>query len=199
MWLLIHVLIGVAFFLQLWVPGTDACQNRTEDIHYSYVIIDATASQITSLTIVYSPVYSGADQRHQSSASLAFVRDFTGDRWIPRTNGQLRGKWFHLMTSPWPELLGTSSLSLFAIDLTIRYFTLEKRNIVLYRSTHILFAAKSILCETFINSYIPHIINDCINFNHFFCHNWFWISGNYFKYIWLHLAILNIFFLKQQT
>ena len=35
----------------------------------------AMASQITSLFIVYSTVYSGADQRkHQSSASLAFVR-----------------------------------------------------------------------------------------------------------------------------
>ena len=33
------------------------------------------ASQITSLTIVYTTVHSGADQReHQSSASLAFVR-----------------------------------------------------------------------------------------------------------------------------
>ena len=33
------------------------------------------ASQITSLTIVYSAVYSDADQRkHQSSALLAFVR-----------------------------------------------------------------------------------------------------------------------------
>ena len=33
------------------------------------------ASQITSLTTVYSAVYSGANQRkHQSSASLAFVR-----------------------------------------------------------------------------------------------------------------------------
>ena len=32
------------------------------------------ASQITSLTIVYSTVYSGADQsKHQSPASLAFV------------------------------------------------------------------------------------------------------------------------------
>ena len=36
--------------------------------------MDAMASQITSLTIVYSTVYSGADQRkHQSSPSLAFV------------------------------------------------------------------------------------------------------------------------------
>ena len=37
--------------------------------------MSAMASQITSLTIVYSTVYSGADKRkHQSSASLAFVR-----------------------------------------------------------------------------------------------------------------------------
>ena len=37
--------------------------------------MDTIASQITSLSIVYSTVYSGADQRkHQSSASLAFVR-----------------------------------------------------------------------------------------------------------------------------
>ena len=43
-------------------------------LHYDDVIMDAIASQITSLTIVYSSVYSGADQsKHQSSASLAFV------------------------------------------------------------------------------------------------------------------------------
>ena len=35
----------------------------------------AMVSQITSLTIIYSTDYLGADQRkHQSSASLAFVR-----------------------------------------------------------------------------------------------------------------------------
>ena len=38
-------------------------------------IFSVMASQITSLTIAYSTVYSGTDQRkHQSSASLAFVR-----------------------------------------------------------------------------------------------------------------------------
>ena len=42
---------------------------------YIDVIMSAMASQITSLAIVYSNVYSGADRReHQSSASLAFVR-----------------------------------------------------------------------------------------------------------------------------
>ena len=45
------------------------------DMHYNDVIMSAMASQITSLTIVYSTVYSGADRRkHQSSVSLAFVR-----------------------------------------------------------------------------------------------------------------------------
>ena len=49
----------------------------------------AIESRITSLTIVYSTVYSDADQRkHQSFASLAFVGEFPGDRWISRTKGQ---------------------------------------------------------------------------------------------------------------
>ena len=50
-------------------------------IHYKDAIMGAMAFQITSLTVVYSTVDSGANQRkHQSSASLAL--------WIPRTNCQ---------------------------------------------------------------------------------------------------------------
>ena len=43
--------------------------------HYNDIIMSAMASQIISLMIVYSNVYSGGNQRkHKSSASLAFVR-----------------------------------------------------------------------------------------------------------------------------
>ena len=44
--------------------------------HYCDVIMGAMASQLTSLTTVYSTVYSGTykKSKHQSSASLAFVR-----------------------------------------------------------------------------------------------------------------------------
>ena len=43
--------------------------------HYGDVIMGTMAYHITGITIVYSTVYSGADQRkHRSSASLAFVR-----------------------------------------------------------------------------------------------------------------------------
>ena len=53
------------------------------------------ASQITSLTIVYSNVYSGSDQRkHQSSVSLAFVRGI--HRWPVNSphNGPVTRKMF---------------------------------------------------------------------------------------------------------
>ena len=36
-------------------------------MHYCDVIISMMASQITSLTIVYSTIYSGADQRKHNS------------------------------------------------------------------------------------------------------------------------------------
>ena len=44
-------------------------------LHYDDVIVSAIASQVTSLASVYSAVSLGADfRKHQSSASLAFVR-----------------------------------------------------------------------------------------------------------------------------
>ena len=58
-------------------------------IHYSDVILSAMETQITSVSIIYVRICSGADQRkHQSFASLTFVGEFTGDRWIPHTKGQ---------------------------------------------------------------------------------------------------------------
>ena len=50
------------------------------NLHYSDIIMTATASQITSLTIVYSTVYSDADQRkHQVPRHRPFVRGI--QRW----------------------------------------------------------------------------------------------------------------------
>ena len=73
--------------------------------HYDDVIMTTLASQITSLMVVYSTIYSDADQRkHQSSSSLAFVWGIHRDRWIPRTKGQLRGNvsiwWRHHGVAP---------------------------------------------------------------------------------------------------
>ena len=64
----------------------DVDNNSINGIHYDDVTMTTLASQIT---VVYSIAYRGVDQRkHQSSASLAFVRGIHRDRWIPRTKGQ---------------------------------------------------------------------------------------------------------------
>ena len=57
----------------MYLAEQNYIQRRGERLnHYGDVIMAVIASQITSLTIVYSTVNSGADQRkHQSSASLA--------------------------------------------------------------------------------------------------------------------------------
>ena len=75
--------------LVIWIPSVwhviklivlawlarDGITNKQRIIHYNDVIMSAMASQITGLTIVYSTVYSGANERkHQSFASLPFVR-----------------------------------------------------------------------------------------------------------------------------
>ena len=66
MYLLFHLRLSVRCWCLSW---------QDKKSHYSDVIMGTMASQITSLTIVYSIVYSGTAQRkHQSSASLAFVR-----------------------------------------------------------------------------------------------------------------------------
>ena len=73
----------------LSVPSHVVIESQFSSLHYDDVTMSLMASQITRLTIVYSTVYSGADRRkHQSSASLAFVRGIHRGRWIPRTNGQ---------------------------------------------------------------------------------------------------------------
>ena len=67
-------------FINIFTHTVKGCHSVTTiwqwpDEHYSDVIMSTMESRITSLTILYSTIYSGANQRkHQSSASLAFVR-----------------------------------------------------------------------------------------------------------------------------
>ena len=67
----------------LILKGKWGLQMPTWDLFYYYsdVIISTMVSQTTRVTIVYSTIYSGADQRkHQSSTSLSLVR---GIHWSP--------------------------------------------------------------------------------------------------------------------
>ena len=52
--------------------------------HYSDIIMSTMTSQITSLTIVYSTVYSRAENI-KALHHWPLWGEFTGDQWIPRT------------------------------------------------------------------------------------------------------------------
>ena len=83
---------------------------QSKGIHYSDVIMSAMVSQTTSVSIVCSAVYSGANQRkHQSSASLAFVRGI--HRWpvnSPHKRPVTRKIWWRHQQQPsyWPCSVG---------------------------------------------------------------------------------------------
>ena len=74
-------------------PGGNEMRAALKTI--SDVLMGTMASQITSLMIVYSTVYSGTDQRkHQSSASLAFVRGIHQWPVISPHKGPVKWKMF---------------------------------------------------------------------------------------------------------
>ena len=130
--------IRTQFFAILTRPSRSQYNAK---LHYSDVIMSAMAYQITSLTIVYSTVYSGADHRrrrkHQSSESLAFVQGI--HRWpvnSPHKRSVTR-KCFHLMTSSWHQIkfiylammttVGATSISPFVrIDTLFAYWSVHQ-------------------------------------------------------------------------
>ena len=82
-----------------WYPRI--CKHN-DNHHNSDVIMGAIGSQITSHTIVYSTIYSSADQRkHRSFASLSFVRGI--HRWPVNSPHKwpVTRKIFPSMTSSW--------------------------------------------------------------------------------------------------
>ena len=144
-------------------------------------------SQITSLTVVYSTVYSDADQRkHQSSASLAFVR------WIPRRKGQLRGKRSHLMTS-W----------LFSVFLWYYIWSIVRKNRIVdveqkYSKDSDATFYRVMLCYHFIEETKPSNWNASHNIsnpsaasnNHL---QWVIMNVHPIIIVWLYLSVFDVY------
>ena len=93
------------------IPGIRIGNDINPTAHYNNFIMGTMTSQITDVSIAYSTICSGADQRnHQSSASLAYVWEI--HRWpvnSPR-KGPVTRKMFPfdciMMTSDselWPQ------------------------------------------------------------------------------------------------
>ena len=97
-------------FTESWWNCSFLWTQKYQD-HYNDIIMSAMASQITRLMIVYSNVYSGGDQRkHQSSASLAFVRgiQFPTQRASNVENISIWWRHHDICIFPWHDALWPS-------------------------------------------------------------------------------------------
>ena len=99
----------------------DAINTRSDHFHTKSVYKMAIANDVLSarchITVtsqwvrwrLKSPAFTQVFIQAQIKENIQAPRhwplwcEFTGDRWIPRTKGQYRGKCFHLMTSSWIE------------------------------------------------------------------------------------------------
>ena len=94
----IHISTRAAYYLTSDVNST---RLRTLLFFFFFFLGGGGSNPTQLLSIVKLLV-----RKHQNSASLVFV---TGDRWIPHTKVQQRGKCFHLMTSSWLRVLVPNS------------------------------------------------------------------------------------------
>ena len=97
--------------------------------HYGDAIMDAIASQITSLTIVYSTVYSDADEMASNTENFSFDDVIMNGRIL-----RLELTWWWLMTSAivWPLFHFKDHLSRYGIP-TIKIRRLWDRLIFIMR------------------------------------------------------------------
>ena len=106
--------------------------------HYSDFIMGMMASQITSLTIVYSTVYSGTDHRKHQNLQVTGVRSenspVTGEFPAKRySNAENVFIWWHHHKDPeykphwyWPSLPWIFNFQNQKCDIIYLYFTLKK-------------------------------------------------------------------------
>ena len=111
--------------------------------HYNDVIMSAMASQITSLTIVYSTVYSGTDERkHQSSASLAFGRGLHRQPVNSPHEGPVTRKIF-----PFDDVITAMAVRCLGIAYVTVLRVLVAKRVITYKALHVI-SNDFALCRT---------------------------------------------------
>ena len=102
--------------------------------HYNDVIMGTMVYRFTGVSIINSTVCSGPDQKDiKAPRNWPLCGEFTGDRWIPHTKGQWRGKCLHLMTS-----------SRVIVDIRLRKMY-PKRHTIIQTIKHI-FVVTHVIC-----------------------------------------------------
>ena len=93
----IHISISDVLLLQ----KLDVIPPCSFHIHYNDVIMSEMAFQSPASRLIQQFIQAQIRENIKTLRHWPLWREFTGDRWIPRTKGQQRGTCSHLMTSSW--------------------------------------------------------------------------------------------------
>ena len=89
--------------INTFVRAKTVCHFRPHtilNIHYNDVIMALSRLESPASPLFTQPfIRAQIKENFKAPHHWPLCGEFTGDWWIPRTNCQLRGKWFHLMTS----------------------------------------------------------------------------------------------------
>ena len=151
----------------IWHSGTHSFYLLVSDLiscshwHYNDVILSATASQVTGVSIVYSTICSGADQRkHKSCASLVFDGNSPVTGGFP-TQRQIKREMFHLMTSAW---------TYFVTTCLIGWVQTQNKSCYIFASS----TKHFVICTFYIVSYRIISYHICV-----------YAYASYFIYVWV--------------
>ena len=101
--LLFDTPIEISFVITLFIMSCDKLVWNEYYNHIKYIAkhyrqrLKSPASRLFTQSFIQTQIKENIKAPHH----WPLCGEFTGNRWIPRTNGQLRGKCFHLMTSSW--------------------------------------------------------------------------------------------------
>ena len=89
-----HPVLSAGITLTAPIP----CRNISASVQWRH-------NSPTSLLFIQPFIQAQIKENAKAPRHCPLCGEFTGDRWIPRTKDQWRGKCFHLMTSSWIILL----------------------------------------------------------------------------------------------
>ena len=93
---------NISYLSQLRSHYGSSCSQTNDTGHYDDGIMERWRLKSPASPLFTQPfIQTQIKENIKAPRHWPLCGEFTGDRWILRTNGQLRGKCLHLMTSSW--------------------------------------------------------------------------------------------------
>ena len=118
----VHCVCCSDFFTQAWYQGTSGEWLDSQQLQWRHNERYGVSNHQPQDCLLNRVFKVQIKENIKAPRHWPLCREFTGDRWIPRTKGQWRGKCFHLMTSSWYTVRATFCHNLLNHNITTNWW-----------------------------------------------------------------------------